>query len=165
MKKGNTLKIVLAAIIGVVVISSVVVPVSINAYYTKKQNAMQELVFCIEDLSVTDSFPWSKRTYEYTFKLRTDAQFIYQKYPEKIEAASGEYIFDNETTITVFGELVENGSYKIVLITKMNGYHTDKMINTFTVELAKKEQLEIHYPRAAGILILNYYVMLPVIVW
>ena len=164
MKKGNTLKIVLAAIIGVVVISSVVVPVSINAYYTKKQDAMQELVLCIEDLNVTDSFPWNQRMYEYTFKLRTNAQFIYQKYPEKIKPASGEYIFDNETTITIFGELMENGSYKILLITKMIGKHTDKTINTFTIELAKKEQLEIHYPMAAGILILNYYVMLPVIV-
>ncbi len=155
MDREKKTKILFFSIVGIVVVSSIVIPVSVNSYYQNQQDKMQKLSMIIVDLNISDSFSGS---IWYDFKIRSNAQFGYQEYPASLNPR-GTYIYDNLTAFVVYGEQLVNESYYIVLITKMVGKNSMKLITPITVETNKIILQSINYPKLGGTIELSYYLI------
>lgn len=138
-----------------VVVSSIVIPISVNSYYQNQQDKMQKFSLIIVDLNISDSFSGSNW---YDFKIRSNAQFVYQEYPTSLNPR-GTYIFDNLTGIIVYGEHLVNESCYIVLITKMVGSKSMKLVTPITIKLSEIIHQSLNYPKLGGTIELSYYLI------
>lgn len=125
----NKKMIVLSSIITFLVITVIIL--SSTLPFIIPQNNLQEREFLIESVVVTDMFSDYK---EYTLKIKSKEQFLFKKYPAKIDGSNYTISFDNLTHYKFYGKEIGD-MFVVKLVTKMKGERHQIIKQTFHLKL------------------------------
>lgn len=128
MKAGKK-KIILYSIISTlvitIVITSTVLPNNII------RSSLQEREFSVETVEVADLF---SGFLDYTLKIKSDGQFLYKKFPTKIDGSSHTISFDNITNYKFYGKVVGD-KFEVTFVIRMQGEKFQIKKQTFLLNL------------------------------
>jgi len=121
--------IVLSSIITFLVITIIIL--SSTLPFIIIQNNLHERVFLIESVEVTDILSGFE---EYTLKIKSKEQFLFKKYPAKIDGSIFTISFDNLTHYKFYGKEIGN-KFEVKLVTRMAGERHQIIKQTFLLNL------------------------------